>query len=86
MKTRLLACNCNGTVDFDAAGLERTFPVPVKALPVARELCRREVSRFLGELDGTDDLLVTCTQESGLFQEIASARNAAAPIRFVNVR
>ena len=86
VKTRLLACNCNGTVDLDAARLERAFPVPVKALPVARELCRREVSRFLGELDGTDDLLVTCTQESGLFQEIATARNAAAPIRFVNVR
>ncbi len=86
MKTRLLACTCNGTVDVDRAQLGRAFPVAVQALPVARELCRREVSRFLGELDGTDDLLVTCTQESSLFTEIAAARNAVAPTRFVNIR
>lgn len=86
MKTRLLACNCNGTIALDSAALGRAFPVPVKALPVARELCRREVSRFLDELEGTDDLLVTCTQESALFSEIAGARGAAAPIRFVNIR
>lgn len=86
MKTRLLACNCNGTVDLGGAALGRAFPVPVTSLPVARELCRREVSRFLGELDGTDDLLITCTQESAMFSEIAGARDAAAPIRFVNIR
>ena len=86
MTTRLLACTCNGTVDLEPARLERAFPVPVRALPVARELCRREVSRFLGELEGSDDLLVTCTQESALFSEIAGARNGALPIRFVNLR
>lgn len=44
------------------------------------------MSRFLGELEGTDDLLVTCTQESALFSEIAAARRAVAPVRFVNLR
>ncbi|RPH60436.1 MAG: 4Fe-4S ferredoxin, partial [Burkholderiales bacterium] len=51
-----------------------------------RELCRRDMSRFLDELDGTDDLLVTCTQESALFSEIAAARKTVAPVRFVNLR
>lgn len=86
MKTRVLACNCNGTVDLDRARLHDALPGSPSVLPVARELCRREMSRFVAELEGTDDLVVTCTQEAPLFSEIANARQFVAPLRFVNLR
>lgn len=86
MATKLLACTCNGTVALEGAHLERPFPVPVRALAPARELCRREVSRYLAELEGEDDLVVTCTQEAALFGELATARRAVAPVRFVDLR
>ncbi|MFP5405583.1 MAG: 4Fe-4S binding protein [Gammaproteobacteria bacterium] len=41
---------------------------------------------FLEAIAGTDDVLVTCTQESSLFRELADARRAVAPVRFVNIR
>ena len=86
MTTKLLACTCNGTVAFDGAHLGAPFPVPLRALAPARQLCRREVSRFLAELDDTDDLVVTCTQEAALFGELAAAHRAVAPLRFVDLR
>lgn len=86
MKTKVLACSCNGTVDLARARLEAGLPGSIEVLPVARELCRRDVSRFVDALGGTDDVLVTCTQESSLFAEIAGARPVVAPLRFVNIR
>jgi ferredoxin len=49
-------------------------------------LCRRDLPRFFDAIAGTDDVLVTCTQEAPLFRELAEARRAAAPLRFVNIR
>ncbi len=65
------------------------------ALPGARtvrcdvastELCRREVQTFVDALQGDDNLLVGCTQERALFEEIATTRPRLAPVRFVNLR
>src|SRR5690606_33084248 len=49
-------------------------------------LCRRDLPRFLEAVDGTDDVLVTCTQESPVFRELAAGRRSVAPLRFVNIR
>ena len=57
-----------------------------QALPVASELCRREVGSFLGAADGVDDVVVACTQEQALFSELAAERKSVAPLRFVNIR
>ena len=56
------------------------------ALPVASELCRREVGGFLGAIEGVDDVVVACTQEQSLFSELAAERKSVAPLRFVNIR
>ena len=56
------------------------------AIPVASELCRREVGGFLGAIEGVDDVVVACTQEQALFSELAAERNSVAPLRFVNIR
>ena len=56
------------------------------ALPMASELCRREVGGFLGAIEGVDDVVVACTQEQSLFSELAAERKSVAPLRFVNIR
>ena len=50
-------------------------------------LCRREIGAFAQALDGTEDVIVACTQEKALFAEVAAQRDGVtAPIHFVNVR
>src|SRR5690606_17014059 len=58
----------------------------VGPLPVASELCRREVNNYLKTLDGVDDVVVACTQERSLFAELAQQKGTVAPLRFVNIR
>ncbi|MDB5759533.1 MAG: iron-sulfur binding protein, partial [Burkholderia sp.] len=57
-----------------------------QALPIASELCRREVGGFLAAIEGVDDVVVACTQEQPLFSELAAERKSVAPLRFVNIR
>jgi len=74
-----LVCNCNGTMPLDAKAL---------GVPVHRSLCRQEVGSFLKALDGSDSLVVACTQEGALFNELAEQleKPLVAPLRFVNIR
>jgi ferredoxin len=66
------------------------MPLDAKALGVSvhRSLCRQEVGSFLKALDGSDSLVVACTQEGALFTELAeqSEKPLVAPLRFVNIR
>ncbi len=86
-----LICNCNDTMPLDGAALSQANGAPLK---VHRLLCRREIGDFTAALDGTDDVIVACTQERHLFAEVAAqaARGTdgravvAAPVRFVNIR
>jgi hypothetical protein len=77
--TQKLICDCN-----------RTMPLDAKALgePMHSALCRQEVGSFLKALDGSEPILVACTQERGLFSELAaqSEKPLVAPLRFVNIR
>ena len=74
-----LVCNCNGTMPLDSKTL---------GIPVHRSLCRQEVGSFLKALDGSDSLVIACTQEGALFNELAeqSEKPLVAPLRFVNIR
>lgn len=71
-----LVCNCNGTMPLDAKTL---------GIPVHQSLCRQEVGTFLKALDGSDPVVVACTQEGALFNELAdqSQKPLVAPLRFV---
>jgi len=66
------------------------MPLDAKALgvPIHQSLCRQEVGSFLKALDGSDSLVVACTQEGALFSELAeqSEKPLVAPLRFVNIR
>lgn len=72
-------CNCNGTMPLDAKAL---------GVSVHQSLCRQEVGSFIKALDGSEELVVACTQEAALFSELAeqSEKPLVAPLRFVNIR
>ena len=87
MTTEFKVCNCNQTMPLDAAaGAQLGKALGTSALPVATDLCRREIGTYLSALDGVDDVVVACTQERGLFAELAQQKNSVAPLRFVNIR
>ena len=74
-----LVCNCNGTMPLDGKALGVT---------IHQSLCRQEVGSFIKALDGSEELVIACTQEGALFTEIAeqSEKPLVAPLRFVNIR
>ncbi len=80
-------CSCNRTMPLNAAaGEQLARALGADALPIASELCGRQVQAYLDALDGTVPLVVGCTQESALFEELAQQKDSVAPLRFVNLR
>lgn len=87
MTTQYKVCNCNRTMPIDAAAGEALGASLGSApLGIASQLCRREVGQYLAAIDGSDRIVVGCTQESTLFNELAEQKQSVAPIRFVNLR
>lgn len=83
-----LICNCNRTLPLDADALGRAIGEP---LVEHSTLCRREASAFQRAARDSGPLLVACTQEQRLFNELAQQTECAPPpelrpIRFVNLR
>jgi ferredoxin len=80
-----LICDCNQTMPLASQTLGAALN---ESLTLHSTLCRREVGAFQKALASGDDVVVACTQESRLFQEIAGQTEGAAdvPIRFVNIR
>ena len=79
----LFLCSCNGTQPLDAAALARALDLPAVP-PLATMLCQKEMGAFADRARG--DVLVACTQEARLFEEIAQEGARTQAIRFVNVR
>ncbi|MBV8032213.1 MAG: 4Fe-4S binding protein [Betaproteobacteria bacterium] len=79
----LKLCSCNRTMALDAEALGRALKTGAPV--VHTELCRKEAAKFQGAL-GEPELLVACTQEAPLFQELAEAAGSSAELRFVNIR
>lgn len=89
-----LLCSCNHTMPLDADAAEAVSDA-LRASGAAIDapgqihhlLCRREIGAFTQALDGTEDVVVACTQEKALFAEVAAQHEGVtAPIHFVNVR
>jgi MinD superfamily P-loop ATPase len=89
LRTRLVTCSCNRTIPIDGDALDeglRASGLPTERVLAADRLCRSELAKLPALLDGIDDLLVGCTQEARLFDEVARGKGAVAPVRFVNLR
>lgn len=87
MTTQFKVCNCNRSLPLDrSSGEQLGAALGTGPLKIASELCRREIGSYLSALDGSEQLVVGCTQERALFSELAQQKNTVAPLRFVNLR
>lgn len=82
-QSRILLCNCYKTMDLEKAADSLSTRL---AAPVCSELCRGELNVFESALETGEPLLVACTQEAPLFQEVAEDADADHRIRFTNIR
>jgi len=86
-----LVCSCNHTMPLDADAVSDALRASDAAIDAPGKthhlLCRREIGAFTRALEGTEDVIVGCTQEKALFAEVAAQHEGmTAPIHFVNVR
>jgi ferredoxin len=79
---KALICSCEGTVPLDADAVRRGCRGT--QVETASHLCRAEVERFQAAAKAGAPLIVGCTQEAPLFQELAG--DDAGALRFVNLR
>jgi ferredoxin len=77
----LKVCSCNRTVPLDAKALAAALKTGAP-LTVHHELCRKDAGAFQAAVGGGDEVIVACTQEAALFNELSGSSN----IKFVNVR
>jgi ferredoxin len=87
MTTQFKVCNCNRTMPLDAQARENLgAALGLDKIEVATQLCRRDIGPYLEAIQGNDEVVIACTQEQALFQELAEQKQAHVPIRFVNIR
>lgn len=85
MKTTLLVCSCQRTMEIDGELLGRTLATG--SLPVHTELCRAGISSFEAAVGANTSLHVACTQEAPLFREVAEQlATSDITLRFTNIR
>ncbi|WP_150525124.1 4Fe-4S dicluster domain-containing protein [Roseibium sediminis] len=82
-KGRVLLCNCFKTMSLEGTAGELSSDL---AAPLCTELCRGEMNRFEEAARSNDTLLVACTQEAPLFEEVAEELGASTRLQFVNIR
>ena len=82
----LLVCNCQRTMEVDAAALARALGSSAP-LTVHSELCRGQAGAFEQALAKGGPLQVACTQEATLFAELAEAAgHGDAALTFTDIR
>jgi len=84
---KLLACNCENSFSIDANQLARDLNLD-ETPHIYSNLCRSQLAEFEKEITSGEgkDLIVTCTQEAPLFQELASEAEASNELTYVNIR
>lgn len=81
---KILLCSCEDTMPLDRKAVERACPGA--AVSEGRQFCRAELERFRNAAFGGDGLIVACTQEVPVFNEIADEIEDRAALTFVNIR
>ncbi len=75
-------CDCNRSFPLDA----ETFAAAGEAVGVHHALCGRELPVIEADLAAGRELVLSCTQETALFGELAEAAGGGARVRFFNIR
>jgi ferredoxin len=79
-----LVCNCEKTMPLAADKLSAALGWEIG--PIHTQLCRSQLGNFESALAAGEEIVVACTQESPLFQEVAEEQGRAEHLRFVNIR
>ncbi len=82
---KLLLCNCNRTLPIDGNAIAGGLGLSTQPA-IHSELCRKHVAAFEAVVRSGDDLIVACTQEAPLFQELRQQLPGTGSVRFANIR
>jgi hypothetical protein len=83
---RILLCDCEHTMTLDGKALAKACGADGSP-EIASQLCRAQIDTFRGEIAKGGRVLVACTQEAPLFDEVASeAGDGVAALGHVNIR
>ncbi len=83
----ILVCNCEQTMAIDGAALGKACGGgDAGAVDVDSQLCRAQLGDFQRAIVGDKPVLVACTQETPLFEEIRADSNPGAEVAYTNIR
>ncbi len=80
----ILICSCEDTMPLDGEAVRRVCRG--STVIEGRQFCRAELERFRKAAAGGDPIVVACTQETPLFDEVAGEIADSGAISFVNIR
>ena len=80
----VLICDCEGSMPLDGAGLATAFDGD--APTVHTQLCRRQLAAVRNALGDGAPLLIACTQEAPLFDELRAETNPETALSVTNIR
>lgn len=80
----LKLCNCNKTMSLDAKALGKALQTGAP-LTIHSQLCRKEAGVYQAALNDPE-MVVACTQEAALFNELHDDSKATGNVKFVNIR
>ena len=80
----ILICSCEDTMPLEGEMVRRICRDSV--VIEGRQFCRAELERFRKTVTSGEQLVVACTQEAPLFDEIAGETEGSEGITFVNIR
>ena len=86
MTTEFRICSCNRSMPLTAAsGARIGAALGTGPLPIAHQLCINGAAS-VNALADADVVIVGCTQERALFEQMAQQQARPVPLRFVNLR
>ncbi len=81
---KLLICDCEGTMPLDVDALGKACGAD--ASEHYTQLCRSQLGEFQRAILGDRPVVVACTQEAPMFNEVRDDSNAEADLSFTNIR
>jgi len=80
----IVICSCEDTISLDAGSVRKACRGA--NVTTANQLCRTELDRFRALMQEAGPLIVGCTQEAPLFDEVAAETGRTDAIAYVNIR
>lgn len=82
---KLLVCDCEGTMPLDGKALSRACGA-ADAPVVNTRLCRAQLDNFRAAAAAGAPLIVACTQEAPLFDEVLGEAGQETAVAYANIR